>query len=335
MRFIFRSIKFSTVESLSSSQNVTIICGCAIEQILHDGKRATHIRTSNKKVVSIRDSKLILAMSSIPNTTLVLNSFEPKDFPQLKNVGKRFTAHTVSSLIGRIPRTNLLKSDEGNDIELGALYINGREKQAHYHLQLSAVAYRQSTDRSRIYHVLKERAANSIPIECIEEDSAHVVVSCSTLGELDYKNKKNQFNLAQNHTSLLDNGELNIILNDQDKELWNRMDTTTFELLEKMSLFPTDESKLEFWHEDNQSWSKNRPSSESMRKRVLVHDASTMWIGDDNDLDAPVGSDYCLRGINNVYITGAALWPTGGSCNPVVTITAMAMHLADKLSSIY
>ena len=35
--------------------------------------------------------------------------------------------------------------------------------------------------------------------------------------------------------------------------------------------------------------------------------------------------------IDNVYITGASLWPNGGSWNPVGTIVSMAMHLADKI----
>ena len=57
-----------------------------------------------------------------------------------------------------------------------------------------------------------------------------------------------------------------------------------------------------------------------------------MWMGGDGDEEAPVGLDYRLRGVENVFITGGALWPTGGSWNPVLTIVAMAMHLADSLN---
>ncbi|CAF5161971.1 unnamed protein product, partial [Rotaria sp. Silwood1] len=49
------------------------------------------------------------------------------------------------------------------------------------------------------------------------------------------------------------------------------------------------------------------------------------------DIEAPVSSDYHLQGVDNVYITGGALWPTGGARNPVLTIVAMAMHLADTI----
>ncbi len=56
-----------------------------------------------------------------------------------------------------------------------------------------------------------------------------------------------------------------------------------------------------------------------------------MWIGSSEDTEVPVGLNYCLQGVDNVYITGGELWPTSGSWNPVVTIVAMAMHLADTI----
>ena len=77
----------------------------------------------------------------------------------------------------------------------------------------------------------------------------------------------------------------------------------------------------------------SRPPHKQRRHDGLVHEASIndMWIGGDDDTMAPVGLDYCLHGLDNVYITGASLWPKGGSWNPVGTIVSMAMHLADKI----
>jgi choline dehydrogenase-like flavoprotein len=42
-----------------------------------------------------------------------------------------------------------------------------------------------------------------------------------------------------------------------------------------------------------------------------------------------VGLDYRPRGVENVYVTGAGLWPTSGSWNPTLTMVALAQHLAD------
>ena len=42
----------------------------------------------------------------------------------------------------------------------------------------------------------------------------------------------------------------------------------------------------------------------------------------------PVDLNYRLKGVENVYLTTAALdlWPTGGSWNPTCTVSGMAMH---------
>jgi hypothetical protein len=309
-------------------ETVTVIFDCTVEKILHDGKKATALQTSQGTTLPLNNSKLILAMSTLPATTLVLNSFQNTEFPQLSNVGKRFTAHFVSSVIARIPRQSLPLAENDPEVELGAVYISGMKEEAQYHLQLSGVACTQCKDDNNIHDICKKYSANSIPRECIDISQDFVVVSCSTLGELDYKNKSNQFNLTNNCQCLTTNGELKLRLNERDKQLWDLMDSVTFNVMNKLSSSANSDD-LEYWHETGNTWKKHAPPSEQIRKKTLVHDASTMWIGDTGDTEAPVGLDYRLQGVDNVYITGGALWPTGGSWNPVLTIVAMAMHLAD------
>ena len=266
-------------------------------------------------------------MSTLPSTTLVLNSFNKAEFPHLANVGERFTAHFVSSVVARAPRSAhpVLPSDQG--IQLGAVYIVGKQ-QAQFHLQLSAAATckpdRHDLERCRQY------SANSIPPACIKDSPEHVLISCSALGELDHKNQDNWFRLKEDvhHGDLTSNCELQIIPNTQDLKLWGSMDDVMFQVIgNNLS------AEVEYWHEGEDVWKTERPKRDCIRQRNAVHDASTMWVGDAEDTEAPVGLDYRLRGVDNVYITGGALWPTGGSWNPVLTIVAMAMHLADTLCS--
>lgn len=310
--------------------NVTVKYEYAVEKILHDGKRAIALQTSHGTILLLNDTKLILAMSTLPATTLVLNSFDRSEFPGLSNVGKRFTAHFVSSRVARVPRHSRLHAKHAPEIELGAVYIAGMKDEAQYHLQLSAVAFKQCQDSSIIHGICKKYSANSIPRTCIDVSQDFVVVSCSSLGELDYKNNNNQFNLTNNGQCLMTNGQLTLSLNDQDKKLWDLMDSVTSTVMNKLS--PSVHSdELEYWHELDKSWRKDAPPLGQIRNTFLVHDASTMWIGISRDTNAPVGLDYRLQGVDNVYITGGALWPTGGSWNPVLTIVAMAMHLADTI----
>ena len=308
-----------------------MVFNCTAEKILHDGKQATALQTNQGRLSLLPHTKLILAMSTLPATTLVLNSFNATEFPHLSQVGKRFTAHFVSSVVVRLPQQHLTRTNNPPRVELGAMYIAGMKDGAQYHLQLSGVSYTQGEAVADIHGICKKYSANTIPEECIDLSRDSVVVSCSALGELDYKNKNNQFYLTDNEQCLTTNGKLKFCPNEQDTALWNWMDGVTFQIMRKLSS-SADSSTLEYWHESDKTWKREPPTSEQIRKKSLVHEASTMWIGDDRDTDAPVGLDYQLRGVHNVYITGGALWPTGGSWNPVLTIVAMAMHLADTVS---
>ena len=55
-------------------------------------------------------------------------------------------------------------------------------------------------------------------------------------------------------------------------------------------------------------------------------------IGNRGDGYSAVGLDYRPHGVVNVFVTGGALFPTAGSWNPTLTMTALSLHLADTLT---
>ncbi|EGG14891.1 hypothetical protein DFA_10764 [Cavenderia fasciculata] len=61
---------------------------------------------------------------------------------------------------------------------------------------------------------------------------------------------------------------------------------------------------------------------------ITINNAYTI-----SDEECPVGTDYQLKGVPNVYLTGAGLLPNCGSWNPTLFISAMAVDLAHKLSN--
>ena len=310
------------------------ITNCLVKKIKHDDKgRATELETS-KGEFKLGNAKLILAAGILPSTTLVLNSFPASSFPKLGNVGKRFTAHFIRNITCRVPRSKIMPDSLHGELELGAVYVAGvdKESQQQFHIQITAVSDNapdlETNIHDRMQHLPDVLASPSV--EQLETSKDHVIFVCACLGELDHKNDQNKFRLQTDDKSddITSNCELQIVANDTDNALWNTMDDSTFQLLENtVSL----QDGLEYWHAESSSWKATRPTPKQRRHDGLVHEASTMWIGGDDDTIAPVGLNYRLRGIDNVYITGASLWPRGGSWNPVGTIVSMAMHLADQL----
>ena len=114
------------------------------------------------------------------------------------------------------------------------------------------------------------------------------------------------------------------------------MESVTYDFVEKL-LLPGNakgSSRVEYWvgSPENGTWQRQRPPADQFRRSALMHEGSTLWIGDETDGESPVGMIYRLRGVNNVYVTVGGLWPASGSWNPTVTMVALAQGLADQLS---
>jgi choline dehydrogenase-like flavoprotein len=159
------------------------------------------------------------------------------------------------------------------------------------------------------------------------------VFVCAVLGELEMDNERSFFR-RNGESDPTTNVTLQVIASEEDKKTWDTMDAGTFDMLEKV--FAQNKPGLvEYWHADANKpdkgeWLSKRPDELERRVDALVHEGSTMWIGPDPDKDV-VGYDYRPYGVNNVYITGGALWPASGSWNPTLTMVALTQDLADKL----
>ena len=108
-----------------------ICIDCIVKKILHDGEKATDLET-NLGNISLGNAKLILAMGTLPSTTLMLNSF-----PQLANIGKRYTAHFITRITARVPRVNFPSHNDFGDLEMAAFYIAGVNEESNHQFHIA------------------------------------------------------------------------------------------------------------------------------------------------------------------------------------------------------
>jgi choline dehydrogenase-like flavoprotein len=301
-----------------------IATGCTVESIVSQHGKATALNTS-RGVVSVGQAEVVLAMGAIPPATLMLNSF-----PQVKNTGKRFTAHFISAIVARIPREDYDFHPKIGELELGAVYFAGMDKKTsgQYHIQLTALSDRNPVKNAALAARHMPDVVATASMEQLITSEKYIVYVCAVLGEMDNQNKNNWVQPNGTHDPTT-NVTLQATEDESDASVWNTMDEGTFQALERV-LSPKGPGRVEYWHATTGNageWLNKRPPVEQIRVPGLVHEGSTMWIGEGED--SVVGLDYRPHGVENVYVTGASLWPASGSWNPTLTMVALAQHLAD------
>ena len=301
-----------------------IVANCVVNRIIEQDGVATALDTS-RGMLSIGSAKLVLAMGTLPPTTLMLNSF-----PKVKQAGERFTAHFITSVVARIPRKEYPFADQLAELELAAIYMAGKNPDSgmQYHVQLSVLSdLAPAKNAQKAARYMPDVVATASPVQ-LESSQDYLVFVCAVLGEIDFRNPNNHLRLnGQNDPTT--NVTLQVLASATDRATWDTMDTATFEMLEK-ALSPRP-GCVQYWHGDPKTgnWSAERPSVADRRVGGLVHEGSSLWIGENGE--GVVGLDYRPHGVHNVYVTGGALWPASGSWNPTMTMVALAQDLADQL----
>ncbi len=326
-RFLELIERQASLFSQKKGSKLKIVTNCTVTRIIEQNMTATALDTS-RGVVNVGNAKLILAMGTLPPTTLISNSF-----PSVENVGTRFTSHFISAIVARIPKKDFNFFNKLSDLELGAFYVAGTNPElknnGQFHIQLTALSDNNPAKNASIALRNMPDVVASASLEQLTSSKDYVVFVCACLGEIDFNNPRNSF-LKNSSGDLTTNSTLNVEANESDYKVWQSMDSATFEVLENV-ISPNGKTNVEYWDYGLSAWSKNRPTQESFRVSGLVHEASTMWIGRE-DTQSVVNLDYRPKGVENVYITGASLWPTGASWNPTMVMVALAQHLADNLT---
>jgi hypothetical protein len=305
--------------------SLTIATRCAVEALDDDGTGQVAALVTSRGKVPVGDGKVILAAGAIPPATLLLSSYGEK----MALAGKRLTAHFLTHIAARVPRTAF--STLPDRLQIGAMYLAGLDDNQHqYHVQITGVASpdpeNEAADAAR---ECPDYAAAATPQQ-LAGSSDHVVFVCATLGEIGEGNPENWVrpNAGTDPTT---NVTLQVVPDADDMKLWDVMDQATLETIDAMA----GSGAVEYWNESPSSpgggsWSTRPPDEQERRIPGLVHEAGPVWMGEEGS--SVVGPDFRPWGVANVYVTGAGLFPTSGSWNPTLTMCGLAQHLADTLT---
>lgn len=315
-----------TLAAAGAGAPLTIVDNCSVTRLLHDGHGCVTAIESGRSAIAVGPAKVVLAMGTIPPATLLMNSFGPL----LPNAGKRYTGHFMSHVTARVSRSAF---HDLSALEIGAMYLDGKDAAGfQYHVQASAFAAADpQRDEGTIAHEAPDAAAVASPQQLAGSEE-HVVFVCATLGEVNENNPANWIRLNQGDAGSAANITLQLQPGPEDRRLWDVLDDATYQTIEALA---GAAPAIEYWIDEGSdgggSWSPARPAREQIRLNIIVHEASPLWMGKDAATSV-IGLDYRPHGVDNVYVTGAALFPTSGSWNPTLTMCGLAQDLADRLA---
>lgn len=212
---------------------------CLVKRIQRDGGKAISLETDRGNF-HLGNAKLILAMGTLPPTTLMLNSF--KNLPM---IGKRFSSHFISAIVARVdpriiptvPLFTIFKEAQGK-LSMGAVYVAGEDPNTkqQFHIQITAII--DQTPRANVYDTLRHLpdVVAAPTMEQLLSSKGYVLFVCACLGQIDHNNQRNWFRLNNEEITgdedITCNTTLQVVASKHDNALWNVMDESTFKILE-------------------------------------------------------------------------------------------------------
>lgn len=325
------------------SDHLDVVTGCEVQRILHDGPsggtagglhRATDLLTSQGRLPLADDTRLVLASGIVEPTGLLLDSFRDvlPDF-----AGTNLGGHVASWFSARVPRTAW--PGLGDTLQIGCLYVRGtvpksddpehglpEARDFHIHLMGASNPHPEKS-AADLYRLIPD----SFDQEFLEELSGkeHIGFLVHCLGEWRSNPKDSSGSRVD---SVHGQTVLRIVPSDTDEKLRTHMDAAAQQLVKQVLAQGVRPEEIEYWHPATSTahghWSSELPGDRM--KDALVHESGTLWMGE-NPADSVTTTDCRLHRVSNVYVGGAATFPTSGSWNPTLAAVALGQRLADHL----
>lgn len=292
---------------------LTVVGNAEVEVVKVSGGRATVVETAAGPV-TVGGAEVLIAAATIPATTVALRSL-----PSERLIGHNLLGHLRSQAIARVPRSAFDRCGE-EELEVGALYVPGEIDGREYHVHVSLVSNPQpKRQQDDLYRVHPDPSLIKWA-----EDPEYVSIALQGLGELPGARSATSPNQVK-----LDGGEaaIQVQLTSADEGFWSGME----ESMRQLAGVLADGAPLTFVQADGVSWEPAWPEPKALRDTSLVHEAGTLWMGED-PATSVTDPDGRFHAVANLHAAPGASFPTSGSWNPTYTGIGLVFRMAGALT---
>jgi choline dehydrogenase-like flavoprotein len=327
-------------------KRLMIVPGCHVTRLITDGsgtpRRVVAVDTDQGPIPVPVNGVVVLALGTIESARLALISLPGlSSTPQM---GTNFMAHLRSNVTIRIPRSSIAGLPSSvKELQASALFVKGRHDHAdhnfgHFHLQITAAGLDvpSADSESELFRKIPD-------VDTYERfkgiTDTQIVITIRGIGEMRPKNPNTRVTLnSELDEFAMPRAFVQIQPSSDDNDLWNAMDRASddvalafangqpYEVLVGSSFVPVAAS---------QRAETVLPFLNSPRRDGLGtthHEAGTLSAGSAPSNSA-TDADLKFHEVDNLYAVGPAVFPTVGSPNPMLTGTALARRLGDRLAA--
>lgn len=357
-------------EGQNSKKRLMLVDNCYVTRFERAGSRVVRVFVKyqgvERQVDVLTGSKVFLALGTIENTRLALNTV-----PEKTLIGRNLMAHLRSNLTIRVPRSafgDALNPDKEPDpikkqllkeLQISALFVKGihthkDNSKGHYHIQITASGVGELGVNSEAE--LFKKIPNIDDLDQFQSlTDKWVVITLRGIGEMvgvkTLANPQNRITTGQPdgngvlrakvrlETNWSDPADPRITdPNDQrrtkDNDLWDAMDKECEELARIFAAAGTVEYLSRPNDAGNSHWQKAPPVNDLRRDTLgsTHHESGTLWMGEKQESSVTDETGRIWE-TENLYVVGPALLPTMGSPNPMLSGVALARRTADKIAT--
>ncbi|MBD9576212.1 GMC family oxidoreductase [Pseudomonas sp. PDM23] len=288
--------------SLHIRAGTRVLNGVLVESLrFENGKAVEALCTTQDGPLSISFNRVIVAAHGVESMKLLLKSNLPKATPA-HLMGHHYQDHAIAQLTCKLPGSALPYHELNTSAQLVIPELSGERDGIEYTTlglmtPISDQALSGALDLNKINHWELEEAirevGSTLALFILLEIPPEWDVAIS------YKNGKISLESEVYH---------------REKKIYDRIVQDIYDKIESAGAVPLKSGEMKHYNK----WFGTH------------HLVGTLGMG--NGPRSVVDSEFKLRGTDNVYVTGSAVFPRCGSRNPTVTVVALSLMLADQLN---